>query len=1463
MTKTLFQQIIMKLPNLLRIAAALLALFPGLAVRAQVTAPCVTIHCPSNIVAACTGTNGTLVNFAVTANTICGRIVNVVCTPPSGTLFPAGLTTVNCVATDDLQNNASCSFTITVTDASLPVITAPRLVTAPCTGPNGAVVKFDVSATDNCDNQPRLFCVPPSGSVFPLGSTPVTCVAVDAANNESRTTFTVSVTGDCGPECLQFTCPPSPIVTEADGHGLTIVDFRISAKNLCGGDAWVKCVPESGSAFPVGTNAVNCAAGIGDQTLQRCSFDVIVKDVTPPVIHLRTSSLSVFCQTMIPQSGAYVEFSGVSASDNVDAHPQLAYTPASGSFFKLGTHTIVCTATDTAGNQSSSSLSLTVISGPACELEVPTNTVDTTDNWNFELGLRTWQRSGTAFAHQPTLGDNVHVIRIPELKDQYEKTVAGDYWHQLEYPIGHKAEHWIGTAENHPDDSTPPGTMEGNAATGWLMSKAFKLEQRYIAFLIGGARDEDNLRVELLVHANTGDPGAIEISGLWYRVVKSLTGHGEERMRRAHFDAGSVVGQICRLRIVDNSTTGHINVDDFRFQSSPPHSTMVKIGETERLSTIIFNGVEYDWDSPVWGLADLHTHPMSHLGLGRRVFHGQPDGELKEALNDCDCDHGGWGTDNGCGNYLRQLVLAAFDEDAGDHHQLGWDWNQWSRFQKWPIFNSYSHQQMWHEWIRRAYDGGLRVMVALTVHNKLLAQATIGSYGPKDDYSVMTNQIAQLKEFVARHDDFMEIALDPYQLRDIVRNNKLAIIIGSETDDIGNFDRNPLVLERADATSKAMVKDRLQDLYDQGLRYIFPVHLTDNKFAGTAIYNPLFAVATKYSMGRPLQVEGVNNGVRFRLPSLDASQYMPSADEWIGATFNFLNPFAPFKLLIETQGKMMGNSASVSDSSIGLLGVGAMTMIPAALASPAASFVSPVIIKGIADFDSLDLPKEIYPLGDNYPDYAAVGTNFFGHRNTSGLSTLGKFAIEEMMRLGMIIDLDHMSEKGVDDALEMAEQNPCGYPMNSGHNSFRKLRYDGSENNRTAQQLARFQTLGGMMGLGWGNGDFKDVSVGLGYSPTNSSSYVANDCPGSSKTFAQSTIYALEHMKRRGIALGSDINGYVVGPGPRFGPQSAYGLREDALGKRSEFIGKQENGVAYDLKEGRPGTTGVFNGRGVDQSTDNGWPKTAKGFRYNKEQRDFFVALRIFRWGWQKSPKLTHDEVPEITENLNHSSYDWNRVKEFTRGLLLGPTDGNPGSDIDPDVNMKQKLAKAVYRRKVFGETPPSEIGGDIDSDNYRRYKFFIKAWEDYEKVYGNNTPMKRCETHLVQWDYNFDGLAHYGLLPDFFQDLNNVGLEAHDMSPMFRSAEDFAQMWTKSQCAADALNHPRIYLPAEPVLVNGVLSIEWFGLESDQLEETDTLGAGANWHLSDAPRWTENGRVHAALQVNPRAPQRYFRVRR
>lgn len=86
--------------------------------------------------------------------------------------------------------------TITSGDDVPPVLTLPRSpVVVPADRPDGAVVTYEVTATDTVDPNPTVSCSPPSGSVFPIGDTAVTCTATDASGNVAKGSFSVHVQG--------------------------------------------------------------------------------------------------------------------------------------------------------------------------------------------------------------------------------------------------------------------------------------------------------------------------------------------------------------------------------------------------------------------------------------------------------------------------------------------------------------------------------------------------------------------------------------------------------------------------------------------------------------------------------------------------------------------------------------------------------------------------------------------------------------------------------------------------------------------------------------------------------------------------------------------------------------------------------------------------------------------------------------------------------------------------------------------------------------------------------------------------------------------------------------------------------------------------------------------------------------------------------------------------------------------
>ncbi|WP_363321613.1 FG-GAP-like repeat-containing protein, partial [Polycladomyces subterraneus] len=124
--------------------------------------------CPSNItVRNDPGQCGAVVNYPTPTSNCPG--VTVTCSPPSGSFFPVGTTTVTCTASDGTGNTESCAFTVTVQDTEPPTITCPANITVSNDpGECGAFVTFpDPTVTDNCPGATAT-CTPASGTFFPV-----------------------------------------------------------------------------------------------------------------------------------------------------------------------------------------------------------------------------------------------------------------------------------------------------------------------------------------------------------------------------------------------------------------------------------------------------------------------------------------------------------------------------------------------------------------------------------------------------------------------------------------------------------------------------------------------------------------------------------------------------------------------------------------------------------------------------------------------------------------------------------------------------------------------------------------------------------------------------------------------------------------------------------------------------------------------------------------------------------------------------------------------------------------------------------------------------------------------------------------------------------------------------------------------------------------------------------------------
>jgi hypothetical protein len=137
----------------------------------------------------CSSANGGCHKLAACKNTPGGRACGE-CPPDfQGTGY------VGCFDVNECPNG-DCSDRIP-TDAETaapPVVKTTGDTTVAATSEAGAAATFTVSATDEKDGVRQAYCLPRSGSTFPIGTTVVSCWASNSRGKLGRAAFTVTVT---------------------------------------------------------------------------------------------------------------------------------------------------------------------------------------------------------------------------------------------------------------------------------------------------------------------------------------------------------------------------------------------------------------------------------------------------------------------------------------------------------------------------------------------------------------------------------------------------------------------------------------------------------------------------------------------------------------------------------------------------------------------------------------------------------------------------------------------------------------------------------------------------------------------------------------------------------------------------------------------------------------------------------------------------------------------------------------------------------------------------------------------------------------------------------------------------------------------------------------------------------------------------------------------------------------------
>jgi hypothetical protein len=307
-----------------------------------------------DIVVSATGPDGAIVTFDVpTATDALDGELPVTCDPISGSTFPVGATEVTCIATDEAGNDGTETFTVTVNDTGAPELAQPQDILAAPTGPDGAVVTFDLPAvTDDVDSDLEAECSPASGSLFAIGVTTVTCSVEDEAGNPADVTFLVTVQDEQAPV---VTAPSSMVVAADSIDGATVTYSGASAVDLVDGALPVECSPTSGGVFPIAITTVTCTATDGEGNVGTATFTVTVEDAVAPVVD-DAPDISREATGALTS----VTFANPAAQDVIYGALESTCLPASGSGFAVGDTIVTCTATDGSDNSGTSEFTVTI-----------------------------------------------------------------------------------------------------------------------------------------------------------------------------------------------------------------------------------------------------------------------------------------------------------------------------------------------------------------------------------------------------------------------------------------------------------------------------------------------------------------------------------------------------------------------------------------------------------------------------------------------------------------------------------------------------------------------------------------------------------------------------------------------------------------------------------------------------------------------------------------------------------------------------------------------------------------------------------------------------------------------------------------------------------------------------------------------------------------------------------------------
>ncbi len=243
---------------------------------------------------------------------------------------------------------------------------------------------------------------------------------------------------------------------------------------------------------------------------------------------------------------------------------------------------------------------------------------------------------------------------------------------------------------------------------------------------------------------------------------------------------------------------------------------------------------------PVSGFADLHVHQAADLAFSGGWYWGSHrEGHPADRLGPCTGDN------HGTVQFLG-LDLGIPFVDAHDDATHGYP-----DFADWPRWDDIKHQQVGVDWLKRAHDNGLNVMVVSLVNNQWLSAATIAAgdnnnrFSPADMESVK-RQLLSINA-LAEATPWYTIVRDPWEARRAIERGELAVVLHVEVSDVLPPSDGPFL-------------QQLYDLYDMGVRSIQLAHQSNSHFSGAAYHRDVLELTSQIKAWFDRDIEYASDG---------------------------------------------------------------------------------------------------------------------------------------------------------------------------------------------------------------------------------------------------------------------------------------------------------------------------------------------------------------------------------------------------------------------------------------------------------------------------------------------------------------------------------------------------------------------------------------------------------------------------